>query len=457
MSKDKDGIAKPVVLVLAGPTAVGKSDVAAKLCADYRGIIVSADSVQAYRGVQVGANKPTKEEMQVTPHLLIDVADAEYAYNAAEWTQDAIYCIRNLSGLQLTEETSDDYEDEETKERRQKLEQHIRMACKVNDTEQGDPLLPVVVGGTMMYIQWLVHGRPDAMRPSDTALQKAVSTIKTFQDEADWDSAIKEVSAFGPKFTQQTEKLSGRDWYRLRRILEVAYTVAEKGDDSLIEGLYSGQRTDKLESLGFDVRCFFLCPTNRMVHSKVIDERCEQMIQRGLLQETTDLAITGQLPDMATKAIGYRQALEYLESTDVKDRDQVAFMHFLEEFATATRRYSKRQMQWFRRDKDFVFVPVSFDVSKESRVDSAASSIGRLGTMSREEFEQERGKTSGINESTRHANEAQGKEMKTYQYARSIFTDGSSALKEILETVDECRHRFQSKRAKHDTTGSPIS
>lgn len=238
---------------------------------------------------------------------------------------------------------------------------------------------------------------------------------------------------------------------RLRRILEVAYTVQEKGDESLIEGLYSGEREERLESLGFDVRSFFLCPTDRMVHSKVVDERCEQMITRGLLEETTDLACTGQLPDMATRAIGYRQALDYLESTIIRDQDKSAFISFLEEFSTATRRYSKRQMQWFRREKEFFFVPISFEEGdKASRVETAAAEIGRLLRMSRPDFERERANPNGSNEITRKANEAQGKTMKTYQFSRSMLIDGSKELEDALERADSCRHRFQSKRMKHD-------
>ena len=86
----------PIVVVIAGPTAAGKSDVAAQLCVQQKGMIVSADSVQAYRGVQIGANKPSLEERKETPHILIDVADHVENYNAAEWREDAIYCIRTL-------------------------------------------------------------------------------------------------------------------------------------------------------------------------------------------------------------------------------------------------------------------------------------------------------------------------------------------------------------------------
>lgn len=75
--------------------------------------------------------------------------------------------------------------------------------------------------------------------------------------------------------------------YRLRRTLEVALTVqAEADKESMIEKLYTGERNGGLESFGYDVRCFFLCPDDRMGHTKIIDKRCEQMIRNGLLQET---------------------------------------------------------------------------------------------------------------------------------------------------------------------------
>lgn len=208
---------QPVVVVLAGPTAVGKSDVAAKLCADHNGIIVSADSVQAYRGVQIGANKPTKEEMEATPHLLIDVADADNAYNAAEWTQDAVFCIQNLTGRRRrsSEQKHSDAApvvDEETLQRWRQLEDSIHHARSIKGVTETDPVLPVVVGGTMMYVQWLVHGRPDAMRPTKRAADKALSIMHKFEAAHDFEGAVGVVSAFGQKFVQQIEKLCGRDW-----------------------------------------------------------------------------------------------------------------------------------------------------------------------------------------------------------------------------------------------------
>ena len=85
-----------LIVVIAGPTGVGKSDVAAQLCRSQKGMVVSADSVQAFRGVQIGANKPPLAERKETPHLLVDVVDASETYNAAEWQRDALFSIGTL-------------------------------------------------------------------------------------------------------------------------------------------------------------------------------------------------------------------------------------------------------------------------------------------------------------------------------------------------------------------------
>jgi tRNA dimethylallyltransferase len=458
----------PLVVILAGPTAVGKSDVAASLCADGKGIVVSADSVQAYKGVQIGANKPTDAERQATPHLLLDVADASMTYNAAEWRRDAVDCLYSLTGQadkvrDRTDDITNHELDPHAYTRWIQIQESIQAAImqqksrQPNDMDNNDnnnqhSVLPVVVGGTMMYIQWLVQGRPDALRPTPLALQEAAQSLQDCH--GDWEKAVSIVTAYGEPFGQQVAKLSGRDWFRLRRILEVALTVKEAQKDNknsnnlVLDNLYSGQRDDPLDSLGFDVRCFFLCPTDRMVHAKVIDERCEQMIVQGLIEETTDLACTGQLPDMATKAIGYRQVLEYLEARDVSDNDTAAFLSFVKDFSTATRNYSAKQMKWFRKEHDFVFVPVALDKPKPDRVKRSAAEIHRWLALSRDDFESERSQSTGVHVTTRQSNEAQGKHMKVYQYSRTILLDDSPALEDAVHRANACRQRYQSKSRK---------
>jgi len=459
LSSTASSYQRPTVLVLAGPTAVGKSDVAARLGA---GIVISADSVQAYQGVQIGANKPTAQERAITPHLLIDVASADISYNAAEWTKDALYCIRKLLCVEDKDEGDESNRgtDPETIARRAKIDREIEKARATRGIAKDKPVTPVVVGGTMMYLQWLVHGRPDALRPTPSALKKATKMVTAFEEKEDWEGAIQHVQAMGEKFAQQSSKLFDRDYYRLRRIMEVAYTVDElrrnqnedgNDSDTLLAKLYSGQREGGLLSMNeYDVRCFFLCPDDRMVHSKIVDERCEQMLQRGLLRETTELSLAGALPDMATKSIGYRQTLEYLTRQGyARESDTDCFWQYVKDFTTATRQYSKRQMQWFRKDKHFVFVPVQVARSKELRVTAAANEIRRLASLPRSVFDsKERLCDDSLSAATRQQNEKQGKGMKVYRLEFKILLNGSEALKQVVKEADLCTNQLRAKRTK---------
>lgn len=172
------------------------------------------------------------------------------------------------------------------------------------------------------------------------------------------------------------------------------------------------------------------------------------MVINGLLLETTDLALSGSLPDMAAKAIGYRQALDYLERDNARDSDADAFQEFMDSFTTATRRYAKRQMQWFRRAEDFVFVPVDIARNKSDRIQDAFMEIQRMISLSREEFNVERSSPTSGSAGARRQNEAQGKQMKTYQFHRFVLTNGSPDLASALELADECTHRYQAKKPK---------
>jgi tRNA dimethylallyltransferase len=465
-----------LVVILAGPTGVGKSDVAAQLCASQKGVIVSADSVQAYRGVHIGANKPTIEERQETPHILVDVVDHRTEnYNAAEWRRDALHVISSLlfgskqpsssqddikDDDQSVNSSADDYDKSEMAiERRNEIEKEISDARKLKGYQEDELILPVVVGGTMMYLQWLVHGRPDAAKPTPEAIQKAQEEIGNFQANDDWEGAVEHVASHGPLFVQRIEKLCGRDWYRLRRTLEIALTAEQQqqqhktnnmptNDATLIKNLFSGEREGSLESFGYDVRCFFLCPDDRMKHTELVDQRCEVMLTRGLLEETTSLKLAGQLPEMAARAIGYRQTLDYLEREGAKDNDEDAFQEYLNQFSTATRRYSKKQMQWFRKDKRFVFVPVAVSNDKSKRVKVAAQTLRHYINLSRDEFERECFSKDSASAKTQQANEEQGKKMKFYQFQRFILKPGSAELEKALNVADQCTNQLQAKKQK---------
>ena len=512
---------KPLVVVIAGPTGVGKSSVAMSLCksstashllrscgvspqSDCAGNIVSADSVQAYRGVQVGANKPTQDERDACPHHLIDVVGPDdLAYNAADWMRDAMFAIDELYGESVVagDATADGQDDDDNeslvegeilksrRNRKEDIRKGIVQARLQKNIPPDTPILPVVVGGTMMYLQWLVHGRPDAMRPSDDALERAANDIQKFQqmdgghydsagnsdseskaEEGDapspgWDAAVAYASSLGKPFQTRVDKLCGKDWYRLRRILEVSYTVgAEKATEEQLEAVYSGERFGAIGTRGYDVRCFFLCPDDRMKHAEVIDRRCEDMLLRGLLNETASLSVAGELPDAGqpARAIGYRQALEYLRRSDAKSQDGDALNAFIDKFTTATRRYAKKQMGWFRKDGDFMFIPVSISKLSQERVEETTNHVLRMCQLSREEFEEElysdqpKSKQDGssniqpkkskevvdtstlsLSARTKLLNEIQGKDMKFYKGGtRYQITEGSSDHEQVLAEAD---------------------
>jgi tRNA dimethylallyltransferase len=437
-----------LVVVIAGPTAAGKSNVAAVLCAQKKGLIVSADSVQAYRGVQIGANKPSLEERKETPHILVDVADYHDNYNAAMWKRDAVFTIQSLLSDQNEDEESDD---DNVSSRRQQILAEIENARSIKGYGKDDPLVPVVCGGTMMYLQWLVHGQPDAMRPSEEAVKEATITMSKYKSADDYQGAVDYVASLGKPFAERVPKLCSGDWYRLGRTLEVALTVkGQTNKEELIDALYTGERHGGLSSLGYDVRCFFLCPDDRMKHTGTIDERCEQMIVKGLLKETSDLILSGCMPEMAARAIGYRQTLDYLNDESSVTSEAERFNQFLNDFTTATRRYAKQQMSWFRKDKEFIFVPVALEATKADRVESATSSIQKHCEMSRQDYEKSLYGSDSESIRSKKANADQGKTMKFYQFKRHILKEGSQELESALSEALECRQRIQAKRRRVD-------
>lgn len=263
--------------------------------------------------------------------------------------------------------------------------------------------------------------------------------------------------------------------YRLRRTLEVALTVqTEEDKESMIEKLYTGERNGGLESVGYDVRCFFLCPDDRMGHTKIIDKRCEQMVVNGLLQETAgtlfvsflgavflgsyrtfriihviDLSLAEELPEMAARAIGYRQTLDYLSKESLENNESDEFDSFINDFTTATRRYAKKQMSWFRKDREFMFVPVSLAAEKATRVDEAAAMIQQYCHMSRDDYESELYGSDSSSSMAKKKNLEQGKKMKLYQFERHILKAGSEEYNQCLSQAIRCQRRMhKSKKRK---------
>ena len=308
---------KAKVVVLAGPTAVGKSAAALELCRSLGGEIVSADSVQLYRGLDIGANKPSAADMAAVRHHLVDAGDPAAPWSAGEWCRAAVAAVDDVAA-------------------------------------RGG--VPVVVGGTMMYARWLVRGAPDAPPASAASAAAAAALLARHEAAGDWAGAVAAVAAEGETFAARAAALSANDWYRLARAVEIELDGG------------AGGRPPRAPPLGaYDVRCAFLAPGDRAALFHGIDARCDAMLARGLLGEVAALRAAGRLPETSTaaRAIGYRQALDYL----VRRRDDAgdgardagarrdAYVDFCRKFRTASRNYAAEQMKWYRRDADFAVVP----------------------------------------------------------------------------------------------------
>ena len=310
------------VIVLAGATSVGKSKVAQLLCEEHGNCeVVIADSVQIYKHLDIGSNKPSVAEQEAVPHHLVDICDPHETYSSGEFVRAAVPIVYDI-------------------------------------LNRGK--LPVIVGGSTMYLQWLVQGMPDAPKASEKIERKAEALLKEVENDGRWEDAVEILAKFD---TERAYSLGKNDWYRMRRYLEVALSLQEEG--SIMQ---KGCRVGNFPDL--DLRCYFLSEDREQLY-RMIDYRCEAMLQAGLIDEVASLIQAGHLTpnSTASKAIGYRQTIEYLGRSMLHDSNdseaQLALFHnYLADFATATRNYAKRQLHWYRKDKAFLWLKI--DRSEDS-------------------------------------------------------------------------------------------
>ena len=301
--------------------------------------------------MDIGSNKPTREEQALVPHHLVDIRNPKDPMNAGDFVQAATPIIFDILS-------------------RNKV--------------------PIIVGGSTMWLQWLVHGTPDAPKSSEYAIQESERLIGHLHRNQDWMDAVHIAEQYDPK---RISKLPKNDWYRLRRYLEIALTSKrqydtrnkkeDSGDDN---GSLTGMRIVPLKDV--DVRGFFLSETRDALY-RVIDSRCEEMLMnsssfpkipislpgQGVLEleslfgETTRLLIDDML-DMNTtvaKAIGYRQAIQYLCRFDFQENDRDALVDFIDNFATVTRNYAQKQLKWYRKDDAFLWLQVNRSIPNASQ------------------------------------------------------------------------------------------
>jgi tRNA dimethylallyltransferase len=279
---------------LLGPTASGKSSLALELAGRLPLEIVSLDSAQVYRGMDIGTAKPSAAERARVPHHLIDLVDPDESYSAGRWREDA-----------------------------------LRTIGEILDRKK----MPLLVGGTMLYYRALVGGLDE--------LPAADATVRA---EIDADAARRGWPALHAELAkvdaQTAQRLAPNDAQRIQRALEV-WRVTGK-PLSQLQGVAAS-------ALPFALRAFALVPSDRTLLHRRIEERFDAMLEAGLIDEVKALKkkfdLSPALPSI--RAVGYRQVWDYLEGKTGK-------AEMREHAVAATRQLAKRQLTWLRSFRDLL-------------------------------------------------------------------------------------------------------
>ncbi len=278
-------MAKPPLILLVGPTAVGKTEIAIQLAEKINGEIVSADSRLFYRGMDIGTAKPRREEQARVHHHLIDIANPDEILSLAVFQQKAREAIADI---------------------------HSRGK------------LPLLVGGTGQYVRAVTEGwKPPEVKP-DSRMREKLEKVKRDKGEG-W--LYDRLRSLDP---EAAEKIDPRNVRRTIRALEVILTTGRK---------FSEQR-GQVDS-PYHLITIGLTRPRPELYAR-IDERIESMFENGLLGEVKDLLAKGYSPDLPTmSAIGYRECVSVIEGKLSAGQAKV-------EMRRATRVFVRRQANWFK-------------------------------------------------------------------------------------------------------------
>ncbi len=281
-------------IAIVGPTASGKTALSLKLASHFGGEILSMDSMQVYRGLDIGTAKATPEEQALCPHHLINIRDPREAFSAADYAKEAMDAANEVS---------------------------LRGS------------LPIFVGGTGLYLDAVrtLRHRDSAPGPDPELRLELAKTAETPEGKL---ALYEELKTVDPEAAKATHPNNTR---RVIRALEIYKTTG-----------ITKTETDKMASTqnpDIDILVIGLRFQNRETLYKRIEQRVDRMIADGLLEETAALLEKGLLPPGSTArgAIGYKELLGYLGG-ETSLEDAVASLK------TASRRYAKRQMTWFSKD-----------------------------------------------------------------------------------------------------------
>ncbi len=286
---------KTRVLTIVGPTAVGKSGLAVELARRFRGEIISADSMQVYRGMDVGTAKMTREEMAGVPHHMMDILPPTERFSAGRFKTLARSIIADITGRGM---------------------------------------LPLVVGGTALYVRALLYDYPLAQVARDPRLRGQLQRKAEREGPRSLHAILEEHDA------DSARRIHPNDLKRVIRAIEVHCKTGRTMTE---------WRRETPDEPAYDALKIGLCARRDVLYER-INRRVDEMISRGLVAEVRHLMETfGALSSTAGQALGYREVIAYLEG-------EVDLDGCICKIKTHTRNFAKRQLTWFRADEDIQWV-----------------------------------------------------------------------------------------------------
>lgn len=294
---------KTAIVVVCGPTASGKTGLVCQLAGQFDVEVVSADSRQVYRWMDIGTAKPTPEEQEQVAHHMIDVVDPDEEFSVADFVDSGRKCIAEIAGRGR---------------------------------------LPVVVGGTGLYIRGLIDGLIDAPA-ADEELRRRLLLSEQEQGEGTLYKRLQQVDP------AQAEIIHPNNLVRLVRALEV-YELGGVPLSVL-------QKEHAFSDSPFRVLKLYLNPPRPLLNER-IDRRVEQMLADGLFAEVQSLQDRGYLSGLkAMKTIGYREAYSHL-------RGELTALEATDRIKLETRQYARRQETWFKKEKAIISVDSLLEIDR---------------------------------------------------------------------------------------------
>ncbi|GAA0366258.1 tRNA (adenosine(37)-N6)-dimethylallyltransferase MiaA [Bacillus horti] len=294
---------QPLVSII-GPTSVGKTDLSIHIAKRLQGEIISGDSMQVYKGMDIGTAKVTQEEMQEVPHHLIDILEPNESFSVSDF--------QSLASEKISE------------------------IC-----ERGK--VPILVGGTGLYVQSITHGFSFAENGNNDIIRKKWND---YLEEHGADALYEQIQQRDPEFAKTLHPNNARRVIRALEVLEVTgQSMAQ------FQGDWQNESPYQLVMLGLTM--------DREKLYQRINRRVDQMLQDGLIEELQGLLEQGvPLSAQSFQAIGYKEIMPYLKGECTKEEA-------VDLLKRNTRRFAKRQLTWFRRVSEITWFDVT-DLSQWS-------------------------------------------------------------------------------------------